>query len=70
MAPSGTGEQEGGEREELAASSLAPTSVLRQRGEKVPAFVGLFASAEGGGEAGLGALCATQQVCGEAPLPG
>lgn len=36
-----------GERGELAASSLALTSVLRQRGEKVPAFVCLFAAAKG-----------------------
>ena len=64
------GKQERGERGELAASSLALTSVSRQRGEKVPAFVRLFASAEGGREAGGGAvppaglrvLYATQQV--------
>lgn len=69
-------------REVKEESSLPPawtlTSVLRQRGEKIPAFVHLFASVEGGREAGRGAvhparpwvLCATQQVWGEAPLPG
>lgn len=72
------GGQETGEGGELAAPSLALTSVLRQRGEKVPAFVRLFASGrgrEGGGRgalppARLRVLCATQQVWGEALLPG
>lgn len=71
----GTRERERGDSGELTASCLALTLVLRRGGTKSPLLFPLPQLREGGGRARApcrapGPLWRTQQVRGEAPVPG